>query len=88
MIAVRKVISEDVVYENVWLDDSGSETFQVHLGSICRTFSGKGIENLEEFRNNLVDLELNSGNLVKRMTGLPERCCQLAKMELRSKVTV
>lgn len=65
MIAVRKVISEDVVYENVWLDDSGSETFQVHLGSICRTFSGKGIENLEEFRNNLVDLELNSGNLVK-----------------------
>ena len=65
MIAVRKLISEDVVYENVWLDDSGSDTFQVHLGSVCRTFSGKGIENLEDFRNNLVDLELKSGKLVK-----------------------
>lgn len=65
MIAVRKLISEDVVYENVWLDDSGSDTFQVHLGSVCRTFSGKGIENLEDFRNNLVDLEVKSGKLVK-----------------------
>ena len=65
MIAVRKLISEDVVYENVWLDDSGSDTFQVHLGSVCRTFSGKGIENLEDFRNNLVDLEFKSGKLVK-----------------------
>lgn len=65
MIAVRRLVSEDVVYENVWLDDSKTDTFQVHLGSVCRTFSGKGIDNLEEFRNSLVDLELESGKLVK-----------------------
>ncbi len=65
MIGVRRLISKDVVYENVWLDDSKTDTFQVHLGSVCRTFSGKGIDNLEEFRNSLVDLQLESGKLVK-----------------------
>lgn len=65
MIGVRELLSEDITYENVWLDDSGTDTFRVHLGTVARTFSGEGIENLEQFQNNLVDLELKSGKLVK-----------------------
>ena len=65
MIGVRELLSENITYENVWLDDSGTDTFQVHLGTVARTFSGEGIENLEQFQNNLVDLELKSGKLTK-----------------------
>ena len=65
MITVRELVSEDVTYENVWLDDSGKDTFEVHLGSVTRTFSSEGLEDTENFRNHLVDLELSKGKLVK-----------------------
>ena len=65
MIAVRELVSEDIVYENVWLDASEGGVFEVHLGSVIRTFSSEGVKDAESFQNHLVDLEVNQGELVK-----------------------
>lgn len=63
---VGRILSEDVTYENVWVDRVGEDTILVHAGTIQRQFevAKKGIDPKELFHT-IVDLHLESGKLAK-----------------------
>ena len=66
MIAMRELVSEDVTYPNVWLTDGSEGHFKVYLGTLSREFTVNGkMGKAEDLENNLVDLVLNRGRLVK-----------------------
>ncbi len=63
---VGRVLSEDVTYENVWVDHVDEDLIQVHAGTIERQFAvtEKGIDP-QELLHTIVDLHLESGKLAK-----------------------
>ena len=66
MIAMRELVSEDVTYPNVWLTDGSEGHFKVYLGTLSREFTVNGkMGKAEDLENNLVDLVLSRGRLVK-----------------------
>lgn len=66
MIAVRDVLSDSVTYKNVWLTKGEGDTFLAHLGTIERSFPLEAsLGQPEEFTENLADLTLKNGRLIK-----------------------
>lgn len=63
---VGRLISEDVIYENVWVDRMEEDQLYVHAGTITRKFAvpKKGPE-ADELVHNIADLYLESGELIK-----------------------
>lgn len=72
---VGRLMSEDVVYENVWVDSMEEDQLFIHAGTITRQFElpEKGAET-EELVHNIVDLYLEKGEL-KKITIKKERIC-------------
>ncbi|MDO5549925.1 MAG: SpoIID/LytB domain-containing protein, partial [Lachnospiraceae bacterium] len=70
---VGRLMSEDVVYENVWVDSMEEDQLFIHAGTITRQFElpKKGPE-AEELVHNIVDLHLERGEL-KKITIKKER---------------
>ena len=66
MAGVGRLISEDVTYENVWVENVEDGELAVHAGSITRTFPLPDSEkNGENVLHNIVDLTLEKGRLTK-----------------------
>ncbi len=66
IIAVRELISRDVVYENVWLAEAEGDVFRVYLGTSCREFpASSGLKEDPSLAGNLADLHLEHGVLKK-----------------------
>ena len=42
MIAMRELVSEDVVYENIWLAETDGRSFKAYLGTAYREFPVSG----------------------------------------------
>ncbi|MCC8126283.1 MAG: SpoIID/LytB domain-containing protein [Clostridiales bacterium] len=64
---IRVISAEDeVVYHNVWLVDGDDEAMQIYLDGVLRKISfGKKIRNLDEVIQNLADLRLEDGKIIK-----------------------
>ncbi|MDO5348299.1 MAG: SpoIID/LytB domain-containing protein [Lachnospiraceae bacterium] len=73
LAGVGRLMSEDVVYENVWVDSMEEDQLFIHAGTITRQFElpKKGPE-AEELVHNIVDLHLERGEL-KKITIKKER---------------
>lgn len=66
MIAMRKLVSRDVVYENVWLSEAGKDHFKAYLGTAYREFPvSAGLGDVSDLAGNLADLHLEGGTLKK-----------------------
>ena len=66
MAGVGRLISQDVVYENVWADRVEDGKLWVHAGTITREFPlPQNQKDGEELVHNIVDLELKDGHLTK-----------------------
>ncbi|MBE5988619.1 stage II sporulation protein D [Lacrimispora xylanisolvens] len=66
IIALKEVVSDSVTYKNVWLTAGDNQTFQVHFGSVIRTFPlDTSLGQTEDLVNNLADISLKRGNLEK-----------------------
>lgn len=66
MIAMRELVSREVVYENVWLAEADNRTFQAYLGTLYREFPVNGRLGEEtDLSHNLADLHLTDGVLKK-----------------------
>ena len=66
MIAMRELVSEDVVYENIWLAETDGRSFKAYLGTAYREFpvSGK-LGDVSDMAGNLADLHMEGGKLRK-----------------------
>lgn len=63
---VGRLLSEDVVYENVWVDGMEEQQLFIHAGTITRQFPlPKKGPKAEELVHNIVDLYLEKGKLTK-----------------------
>ena len=61
---VGRLLSEDVVYENVWVDCVEEGALHIHAGTITRKFpSPAGEEESQAFVHNVVDLHLEKGEV-------------------------
>ena len=59
-----RLLSEDAVYENVWVDRMEEGCLHIHAGSITRKFpSPAGEEESQAFVHNIVDLHLEKGEV-------------------------
>ena len=66
MAGVGRLISEDVTYENVWVENVEDGELAVHAGCITRKFPLPDSEkNGENVLHNIVDLTLEKGRLTK-----------------------
>lgn len=66
IITVKDTISDSVTYKNVWLSPGAGESFTVYLGSAVRNFPlSASYGQAADFTNNLADLSLKKGKLVK-----------------------
>ena len=66
MIAMRELVSEDVVYENVWLTQKDAGYFKAYLGTSYREFPmNDTMENSQDMVNLLADLHMEKGKLTK-----------------------
>lgn len=66
MIAMRELVSRDVVYENVWLSQADGKTIQVYLGTACREFpAAEHMGEEADLSQNLADLTMENGRLKK-----------------------
>ena len=60
MIAMRELVSEDVVYENVWLTQKDAGYFKAYLGTSYREFPmNDTMENSQDMVNLLADLHIH-----------------------------
>lgn len=66
MIAMRQLISEDVVYENIWLAESDGRHFKAYLGTAYREFPvSDKMGDVTDMAGNLADLHMEGGKLRK-----------------------
>ena len=66
MIAMRDLVSREVVYENVWLAKAEGDTFTAYLGTASREFPASGTEEERaSLSGNLADLHLDNGTLTR-----------------------
>ncbi|MCC8026797.1 MAG: SpoIID/LytB domain-containing protein [Clostridium sp.] len=66
MIAMRELVSENVVYENVWLAEGQKGYFKAYLGTSYREFPvNADMENSPDMVNLLADLHMEKGRLTK-----------------------
>ena len=66
IIALKEAVSDSVTYRNAWLTSDGSQTFEVHLGSVVRSFPMEAsLGQTEEFANQVADISLKRGKLQK-----------------------
>lgn len=70
MISFLEMVSEDVVYENVWLAQAEENSFTVYMGAVSREFPIKGTLKAEQdstknLAPNLADLTMEKGRLKK-----------------------
>ncbi|RGY98375.1 SpoIID/LytB domain-containing protein [Clostridium sp. AM58-1XD] len=76
LLDVRGLVSDKVVYENVWLSQGNGTECRVYVGNIIRDMeTGLKEEKLKEMYNNIVDITMERGKVKKivvkkdRMTG-------------------
>ncbi|MDO5418073.1 MAG: SpoIID/LytB domain-containing protein [Lachnospiraceae bacterium] len=60
-----RLLSEQVVYENVWTESLDGELLSVHAGTITRQFPVSGKKLSEDVVHNIVDIHLKKGKLQK-----------------------
>lgn len=66
MIAMRELVSEDVVYENIWLAETDGKSFKAYLGTAYREFPvSEKLGDASDMAGNLADLHMESGKLRK-----------------------
>jgi len=63
IIGVLKVLETTVIYENLWITDSGEGKAQVFLNGASRTFPVKKLE--EDYGGTLADFEVSGGEVTK-----------------------
>lgn len=66
LAGVSRVVSESVVYENLWLEELSEEKLLIHVGPVPRQFTlpEKGMDK-EIQVHNIADLSIKGGNLEK-----------------------
>lgn len=65
IIAVKEVVSESVVYENVWLDETENDTLTVYYGNGKRKFNVKDGQSTEDITGNIADIHMKNGDMEK-----------------------
>lgn len=66
ILCVKELISDNVVYRNVWLQEGEKDTFFVCVASIRREFPYKAsLGTMENLSNNVADVYLEKGKLKK-----------------------
>lgn len=66
ILTVTKLVSSDVVYKNVWVEDSQEDSLTVHTGFVMKTFEvGEKAGKEENLVHNLADIYLSQGNIEK-----------------------
>lgn len=66
LITVTSLVSDSVLYENVWLKAGDEHTFIAEIGSIEREFTWRAsLGKMSNLVNNVADLQLSSGKLEK-----------------------
>lgn len=66
MITMRKVVSQAVVYENVWLAEADKDHFKAYLGTAYREFQvSDKLGDVSRLGGNLADLHMEKGRLTK-----------------------
>lgn len=66
MIAMRELVSEDVVYENIWLSETDGKVFKAYLGTAYREFPvSDKLGDVSDMAGNLADLHMEGGKLRK-----------------------
>lgn len=68
MAGVSGLLSEEVVYENVWLEDLNDGRLSIHAGMVPRQFAlprEQEEEEAQELVHNIADLYLDKGELTK-----------------------
>lgn len=66
MIAMRRLVSEDAVYENVWLEEADKDHFKAYLGTAYREFTvNSKLGDVSGLAGNLADLHMEKGKLKK-----------------------
>lgn len=66
MIAMRELVSEDVVYENIWLSETDGRSFKAYLGTAYREFPvSEKLGDVSDMAGNLADLHMEGGRLRK-----------------------
>lgn len=66
MIAMRNLVSRNVVYQNVWLAENDGRYFKAYLGTAYREFAVSGnLAGDSDIAGNLADLHMENGKLNK-----------------------
>lgn len=66
IIRVESLVSEDVVYRNIWLKSATEKTLEGYVGTITREFDlKKSIKKPEEMASMVADLHLSGGKVKK-----------------------
>lgn len=66
MIAMRKLVSREVVYKNVWLAEADKDRFRAYLGTAYREFPvNEKLGDVSKLAGNLADLHISEGKLRK-----------------------
>ena len=66
IIRVESLVSEDVVYRNIWLKSASEKSLEGYVGSIIRQFDlKKEIKNPAEMGSMVADLHLSAGKVKK-----------------------
>ena len=66
MICVEELVSENITYRNVWLQEGGDDTFYVCAASIRREFPyNASLGSMESLVDNVADVYLEKGKLKK-----------------------
>ena len=66
LIRVESLVSEEVVYRNIWLKSATEKTLEGYVGTITRQFDlKKALKKPEEMGNMVADLHLSGGKVKK-----------------------
>lgn len=63
IVKIESVLGDQVIYKNVWIANATEKSFKAYIGVIDREFTTE--QSLEEYLNQIVDIQLNSGKIEK-----------------------